>query len=150
MALKEGSTEAETPALKKLKEDLMKHWDLGDDSNQRSLVCDGAFSYGHFLRRIMSSEHHDFCRNHAGILFDARISDDSRSESQSSLKLDISRFVLHVEGENELVDIIMKSNQDATDKWMQMGQKKQPEHLLQLLKQSNSQGFKGVQDFDSY
>lgn len=44
----------------------------------------------------------------------------------------------------------MKNNCDATDHWMRKGKKQQPEHLLQLLKQSNSQGFKGVQDFDSY
>ncbi|KAJ0049313.1 hypothetical protein Pint_15886 [Pistacia integerrima] len=64
---------------------------------------------------------------------------------------DLSRFVLHLEGENELVHLIMKDNCDATDHWMRMGKRKQPKHLIKLLKQSTcSKGFKGVQDFDSY
>ncbi|XP_044486259.1 uncharacterized protein LOC123211535 [Mangifera indica] len=76
---------------------------------------------------------------------------DSISESQSSSKPDLSRFVLHLEGEDELVKLIMKDNCDATNHWMRMGKKKQPKHLIKLLKQSTgSKGFKGVQDFDSY
>ncbi|KAK9203491.1 hypothetical protein WN943_013746 [Citrus x changshan-huyou] len=103
----------------------------------------------YFVSRILL-----FCDCCIGLLKKFRpncnISDESRSESQPSSKHDLSRFVLHLEGENELVGIIMKNNCDATDHWMRKGKKQQPEHLLQLLKQSNSQGFKGVQDFDSY
>ncbi|KAL5815193.1 hypothetical protein ACOSQ3_025989 [Xanthoceras sorbifolium] len=79
------------------------------------------------------------------------ISNDSISESQSSPKLDLSRFVLYLEGEEQLVEVMMKNNCDATDHWMQMGKRKQPKHIINLLKQSTyTQGFKGVQDFDSY
>ncbi|KAK4843477.1 hypothetical protein QYF36_008502 [Acer negundo] len=72
--------------------------------------------------------------------------------SKSSPKLlDLSRFVLYLEGEDQLVEVMMKNNCDATDHWRQMGKRLQPKHLINLLKQSTcSQGFKGVQDFDSY
>ncbi|TXG51134.1 hypothetical protein EZV62_023658 [Acer yangbiense] len=80
------------------------------------------------------------------------ISNDSISELQSSRKLlDLSCFVLYLEGEDQLVEVMMKNNCDATDHWRQMGKRLQPKHLINLLKQSTcSQGFKGVQDFDSY
>ncbi|KAK0590416.1 hypothetical protein LWI29_026761 [Acer saccharum] len=80
------------------------------------------------------------------------ISNDSISELQSSRKLlDLSRFVLYLEGEDQLVEVMMKNNCDATDHWRQMGKRLQPKHLINLLRQPTcSQGFKGVQDFDSY
>ncbi|KAJ4712765.1 putative Plant/MNJ7-17 protein [Melia azedarach] len=92
----------------------------------------------------------DFCTELKKFKPNNSISNDSRSESQSSSNQDLSRFVLHLEGENELVEIIMKHNCDATGHWIRMAKKQQPKHLLKLLKKSNSEGFKGVQDFDSY
>ncbi|KDP39857.1 hypothetical protein JCGZ_03388 [Jatropha curcas] len=76
------------------------------------------------------------------------ISIDSGRESQSSSKPDLSRFVLHLEGENQLVELMMKSNRDATEHWILKGKKKQPRHLIELLEKS-SEGLHGVSEFDS-
>ncbi|XWS61976.1 hypothetical protein CRYUN_Cryun07bG0171100 [Craigia yunnanensis] len=79
------------------------------------------------------------------------ITNDSGSESHPSLKLDLSRFVLHLEGEDSLVDLMMKENRDATDYWSQRAKKRQPKHLIKLLKLSRpSEGFKGLTEFDSF
>ncbi|KAE9459404.1 hypothetical protein C3L33_08681, partial [Rhododendron williamsianum] len=76
--------------------------------------------------------------------------DDSGSESKPFSKLHLSRFVLHLEGEEELVDVMVESNCDATDKWFLMGKKKPPKNLIQLLEKSKSlKEFKGVLEFDS-
>ncbi|XP_002528938.2 uncharacterized protein LOC8265565 [Ricinus communis] len=73
---------------------------------------------------------------------------DSGSDSQPSTKPDLSRFVLHLEGETELVELMMKDNCDATDYWIKKGKKKQPKHFIQLLEKS-SRGLQGVREFDS-
>ncbi|WCJ25940.1 hypothetical protein M5689_007792 [Euphorbia peplus] len=73
---------------------------------------------------------------------------DSGSESQPSSRMDLSRFVLHLEGENELVELMMKKNRYATDHWIQKGTKKQPKHLILLLEKS-SRRLQGVREFDS-
>ncbi|XP_021648101.2 uncharacterized protein LOC110640879 isoform X2 [Hevea brasiliensis] len=73
---------------------------------------------------------------------------DSASDSQPSSKPDLSRFVLHLEGENELVELMMKNNCDATEHWIQHGKKKQPKHLIELLEKSSS-ALHGVREFDS-
>lgn len=73
---------------------------------------------------------------------------DLASESQASSKPDLSRFVLHLEGENELVELMMKNNRDATEHWIKKGKKKQPKHLIELLEKSSS-GLHGVKDFDT-
>ncbi|KAG8662239.1 hypothetical protein MANES_01G079500v8 [Manihot esculenta] len=73
---------------------------------------------------------------------------DLASESQPSSKPDLSRFVLHLEGENELVELMMKNNRDATEHWIKKGKKKQPKHLIELLEKSSS-GLHGVKDFDT-
>lgn len=81
------------------------------------------------------------------------IRNDSGSESSlpSSLKLDLSRFVLRLEGEDSLVDVMMKENRDATDYWRQRAKKRQPKHLMKLLELSRpSEGFKGLIEFDSF
>lgn len=76
--------------------------------------------------------------------------DDSGSESKPFSRLDLGRFVLHLEGEEELVDLMVESNCDATDRWFVMGKKKQPKNLIQLLEKSKSlKELKGVPDFDS-
>ncbi|XVF52629.1 hypothetical protein PTKIN_Ptkin05aG0033600 [Pterospermum kingtungense] len=79
------------------------------------------------------------------------ITNDSGLESSHSLKLDLSRFVLHLEGEDSLVDVMMKENRDATDYWRQRAKKRQPKDLIKLLELSRpSEGFKGLSEFDSF
>ncbi|XP_057512135.1 uncharacterized protein LOC130794280 [Actinidia eriantha] len=76
---------------------------------------------------------------------------DSASESQTGLKLDLSRFVLHLEGEESMVDLMIENHSDASDHWFFAGKKKQPKHLMQLLEKSRSlRELKGVSEFDSY
>ncbi|KAL3610083.1 hypothetical protein D5086_001103 [Populus alba] len=65
-----------------------------------------------------------------------RISSDSRSESRSGPKMDLSHFVLHLKGEGELVDLMMTNNFDVTDHWLQRGKKKQPKYLIEMLEKS--------------
>ncbi|XP_073133037.1 uncharacterized protein [Henckelia pumila] len=75
---------------------------------------------------------------------------DAESETNNSCKLDLSRYVLHLEGEEELVDLMMGCDRDATGHWIRMGRKKQPRYLIQLLeKLGTSRGFEGVYNFDS-
>jgi hypothetical protein len=75
---------------------------------------------------------------------------ESGLESQLSLKLDLRRFVLHLEGEDVMVELMMKCKCDPTDHWMRMVGKKQPKDLIKLLETSTfSQGFKGVGKCDS-
>lgn len=75
----------------------------------------------------------------------------SGTEARSAPKLDLRRFVLHLEGEEELVEVMLKQNRDATIHWVQVGEKKQPKLLIELLEKKCSflQGFKGVGAFDS-
>ncbi|KAF8380491.1 hypothetical protein HHK36_027978 [Tetracentron sinense] len=74
---------------------------------------------------------------------------ESELDSQPSKKLNMSRFVLHLEGEEKLVELIMNSC-DATYHWIRRGNKKQPHYLIKLLEKSTaSQGFKGVGEFDN-
>ncbi|KAH0645891.1 hypothetical protein KY284_033775 [Solanum tuberosum] len=70
-------------------------------------------------------------------------------ESQASLKPDLSHYVLHLEGEEVLIDLMMQSNCDVVDKWIGMGKKEQPKHLIRFLeKVKSSPGFRGVHEFD--
>ncbi|TKY55438.1 hypothetical protein E2542_SST19853 [Spatholobus suberectus] len=75
----------------------------------------------------------------------------SETESRPGPKLDLRCFVLHLEGEEELVEVMMNQNRDATNHWVQVGEKKQPKLLIELLEEKCSflQGFKGVGAFDS-
>ncbi|AES90923.2 uncharacterized protein [Medicago truncatula] len=65
-------------------------------------------------------------------------------------KQDLKRFILHLEGEEELVEVMMKHNCDATAHWIEQGEKKQPKLVIELLEQKCSMlhGFKGVGEFD--
>ncbi|KAI9076464.1 hypothetical protein K1719_041450 [Acacia pycnantha] len=73
----------------------------------------------------------------------------SGTESQIGSKPDLRDFVLHLEGEEELVEVMMRTNHDATNHWIKVGEKRKPKHLVQLLEKSSvSQGFKGVGAFD--
>lgn len=77
------------------------------------------------------------------------IANDDSGGSES--KMDLSRFVLHLEGEDSLVDVMMEENRDATDYWRQRAKKRQPKHLIKLLELSRpTQGFKGLTEFDSF
>ncbi|XP_040963973.1 uncharacterized protein [Gossypium hirsutum] len=79
------------------------------------------------------------------------IRNDSGPESPPNYKQDLSRFVLHLEGEDALVDLMMKENRDATDYWWRKAKKRQPKHLMELLELSRpSEGFKGLTEFDSF
>ncbi|KAL9350142.1 hypothetical protein Peur_057397 [Populus x canadensis] len=92
----------------------------------------------------------DHCKKLRTMKPDNSISSDSGSESRSSTKPDLSRFVLHLEGEDELVELMMKKNFDTTDHWLRRGKRKQPKHLMELLEKSTvAEGFKGVKEFDS-
>ncbi|KAL3743260.1 hypothetical protein ACJRO7_018549 [Eucalyptus globulus] len=79
---------------------------------------------------------------------DKDLHSSSRLEGSAS-KPDLSRYVLHLEGEEELVHLIMRNNCDATECWIKMGKNNPPKHLIQLLEETPSRGFAGVMDFDS-
>jgi hypothetical protein len=74
----------------------------------------------------------------------------STSSLGSGTKQDLRQFILHLEGEEELVELMMKENWDATLHWVQQGEKQQPKLVMDLLEKkcSISQGFKGVAEFD--
>ncbi|CAH8343037.1 unnamed protein product [Eruca vesicaria subsp. sativa] len=71
---------------------------------------------------------------------------DSSSGSNSTRE-----YVLHLEGEEELVDYMARSNREATNHLIQKGRKKQPLNLIELLEATDpiSKGFEGIRDFDS-
>ena len=91
----------------------------------------------------------DFCKQRKSKV--NTVFNDSRTESQPNPKLDLSCYVLHLEGEDALVEEhMMRSNRDATDHWFQRGKKIEPKYIMKLLEKSTlSQGFKGVANFDS-
>ncbi|KAL1194593.1 hypothetical protein V5N11_031419 [Cardamine amara subsp. amara] len=62
------------------------------------------------------------------------------------------QFVLHLEGEEELVEYMARSNREATNHLIEKGRKKQPVNLIELLEATTpiSKGFEGIRDFDSY
>ncbi|XP_010490744.1 PREDICTED: uncharacterized protein LOC104768452 isoform X1 [Camelina sativa] len=75
---------------------------------------------------------------------------ESESSNPSS-RQELARFVLHLEGEDELVDLMVRSNCEATDHWITNGRKKQPIDLIELLEATTpvSKGFEGIKEFDS-
>ncbi|XP_075517945.1 LOW QUALITY PROTEIN: uncharacterized protein LOC142552173 [Primulina tabacum] len=76
---------------------------------------------------------------------------DAELDTNNSCKLDLSRYVLHLEGEEEIVDLMTGCDRDATGHWIRMGRKKQPRYLIQLLEKLSTSrgGFEGVYNFDS-
>ncbi|KAG7616323.1 hypothetical protein ISN45_At04g018160 [Arabidopsis thaliana x Arabidopsis arenosa] len=77
---------------------------------------------------------------------------DSVANAESSGSNPSTRqFVLHLEGEEEMVDYMARSNRVATDHLIQKGRKKQPVNLIELLEATTfiSKGFEGIRDFDS-
>ncbi|KAE8683791.1 hypothetical protein F3Y22_tig00111166pilonHSYRG00022 [Hibiscus syriacus] len=80
---------------------------------------------------------------------DNSIGNDSGLELPHITKLDLSHFVLHLEGEDSLVEVVMKDNRDATDYWRRKAKKKQPKYFMELLELSRPcEGFKGLTEFD--
>ncbi|GMN32750.1 hypothetical protein TIFTF001_003836 [Ficus carica] len=74
-------------------------------------------------------------------------SNDSDQDFLHDSEKDLSRFVLHLEGEEALVDLMIKRNCDATSYWFQRGKKAQPKHLITLLEKSTLE-LRGVVEFD--
>ncbi|XP_077242361.1 uncharacterized protein LOC143882845 [Tasmannia lanceolata] len=68
--------------------------------------------------------------------------------SENESNPDLTKCVLHLEGEEDLVHLIMRKGSETTNQWIHMGKKNQPTYLIKLLKKS-SQDFKGVGQFDS-
>ncbi|CAN8257338.1 unnamed protein product [Cochlearia groenlandica] len=77
--------------------------------------------------------------------------ESERCGSSTSLKQELASFVLHLEGEDELVDLMVQSNREATDHWVEKGREKQPINLMELLERTThiSKGFEGIKEFDS-
>ncbi|XP_057810479.1 uncharacterized protein LOC131024933 [Salvia miltiorrhiza] len=93
------------------------------------------------------------CKNLVALVkcHNAIVNSDTDSDSRGNCKLDLSSYVLHLEGEEELVHVMMKNDRDAIGHWIRMGRRKQPQHLTKLLEKLNpSTRFEGVQKFDSY
>ncbi|XP_049387394.1 uncharacterized protein LOC125851669 [Solanum stenotomum] len=70
---------------------------------------------------------------------------NSESESAENLEEDISRYVLHLEGEEELT-LVTANKRDDTTWMMEIGRKQQPKHLIELLQKLTD--FRGVSKFD--
>ncbi|XXG75880.1 hypothetical protein AAC387_Pa08g0355 [Persea americana] len=78
------------------------------------------------------------------------IGSSSGGPGMESMPLNLCDFVLHLDGEEGVVQMIMRKGCEATEKWIHKGTKKQPTHLIDLLtKSTRSQGYKGVGEFDS-
>ncbi|CAH8379408.1 unnamed protein product [Eruca vesicaria subsp. sativa] len=69
----------------------------------------------------------------------------------SGSRQELASYVLHLEGEDELVDLMVRSNREATDHWIKKGRKNQPVNLIELLEATTeiSRGFEGIKEFDS-
>ncbi|XP_059659020.1 uncharacterized protein LOC132305394 [Cornus florida] len=95
------------------------------------------FSYCKVLKRKILSKS-NASSNHTG----------SESEPEPGTQLvDHSDFVLYLDGEEEIPLHIMKTINNAADNLIQIGKKKPPKFLKELL--GKSTGFKGVANFDS-
>ncbi|KAI3523027.1 hypothetical protein L1887_01082 [Cichorium endivia] len=92
-----------------------------------------------------------FLRLHTFIRGDNSVSgNDSEMEFRHNSNMDLSRYVIYLDGEDGLVDLMMENNRDATAHWIRMGENEQPRNLIKLLEHSNSSSaFTGVQEFDS-
>ncbi|XP_059659043.1 uncharacterized protein LOC132305417 [Cornus florida] len=94
-------------------------------------------SFGHFYKVLKLSliSKHNASNNH------------TRSESGPGTELEFSRYVLYLEGEEELPLQIMKKNMKSTEHFIQKGEKQRPKYLKELLQKSAA--FMGVATFDS-
>ncbi|KAI3454475.1 hypothetical protein Pfo_011138 [Paulownia fortunei] len=75
----------------------------------------------------------------------SRVHGISESESEIRMELDLSRYVLLLEGEAELPQNIQMNICNEVDKLIQIGKKQQPKNLINLLhKVGNFRGWKDV------
>nr|XP_025675822.2 uncharacterized protein LOC112776067 [Arachis hypogaea] len=76
-------------------------------------------------------------------------STSSGTEPQSGP--DLRRFILHLEGEEELVEVMMKDIHKTTNQLFHVGEKKEPKHVIELIMEKSSilEGFKRVTTFDN-
>lgn len=75
---------------------------------------------------------------------------DNSVHSNDSDNTALSHYVIYLDGEEGLVDLMMENNCNATAHWIKMGENKQPRNLMKLLEHSNlSSSFSGVWEFDS-
>ncbi|KAL0331682.1 UNVERIFIED_CONTAM: hypothetical protein Sangu_1713700 [Sesamum angustifolium] len=72
---------------------------------------------------------------------------DMESKSGSDAELNLSRFVLLLDGESELPKRTLKYIFRQADKVIELGEKQQPQNLIHLLNIFSN--FKGVREFDS-
>ncbi|CAA3008010.1 Hypothetical predicted protein [Olea europaea subsp. europaea] len=70
-----------------------------------------------------------------------------RSESGIDSELDLTRYVLLLEGEVQLPKKTVKNIWNEVDKLIRIGKRQQPKNLIKLLSKSNN--FNGVREFDS-
>ncbi|GKC18133.1 hypothetical protein Tco_1014915 [Tanacetum coccineum] len=78
------------------------------------------------------------------------ISGDNSVHSNESDNTALSHYVIYLDGEEGLVDLMMENNCNATAHWIKMGENKQPSNLIKLLEHSNLlSSFSGVREFDS-
>uniref|UniRef100_A0A162AHZ2 Uncharacterized protein n=2 Tax=Daucus carota subsp. sativus TaxID=79200 RepID=A0A162AHZ2_DAUCS len=78
------------------------------------------------------------------------LSNEPESETQRRTEMNLSRYVVHLQGEEGLVHLMKAQDCDATNHWFEMGVKEQPKHLIQFLEKSlYSKELKGVKEFDS-
>ncbi|XP_043687933.1 uncharacterized protein LOC122639167 [Telopea speciosissima] len=73
---------------------------------------------------------------------------DSDDENQ---QYNLNYFVLHLDGEQDLVQLILKSGFKDVNKWITSGWKNRPNHLIKLLEEkcTATEGFKGALEFDN-
>ncbi|XP_010518731.1 PREDICTED: uncharacterized protein LOC104798374 [Tarenaya hassleriana] len=148
-----------TQCMAEGKERPLRAWIFGGRRWRKSVhdakrrVLDGCIviQYGLVLASKVIRFASVYCVSRILICFYFSIRRRSSDEKESgSTKLDLARFVLHLEGESELVELMVRSNCEATDHWIQNGRKNQPRHLIEFLEASRSGGFEGILDFDSY
>ncbi|XP_076889108.1 uncharacterized protein LOC143539779 [Bidens hawaiensis] len=81
---------------------------------------------------------------------DNGVHNDHADNMNRDMNMDLSRYVIFLEDEEVLVDLMMENNNDATAHWIKMGESQQPRNLIKLLERSSSlSSFNGVYDFDS-
>ncbi|KAK4437256.1 hypothetical protein Salat_0059500 [Sesamum alatum] len=73
---------------------------------------------------------------------------DTGSESEGDTEMNLSRFVLLLDGESELPKRTLKCIFRQADKIIEMGEKQQSQNLIHLLNIFSN--FRGVREFDSY
>ncbi|MQL77870.1 hypothetical protein Taro_010292 [Colocasia esculenta] len=76
---------------------------------------------------------------------------ESFTSSSHDGNVGLKDYVLYLEGEEDLVKLILRSERRDTDKWIEKGKRKQPTALLELINDCStvSEGFKGAYAFDS-